>query len=295
VTTTAVRRCAVLGSPIAHSLSPVLHRAAYAEVGLDWTYDAFEVREGDLARFLADLGPEWRGLSLTMPLKREAIALADEVSDRARTAGAANTLLREGGRVLVDNTDISGAAAALTERLAGHPAGAPPDAGTAAAPGSVESVVVLGGGATATSVLLALTELGCRRATLMVREPARASETVAAVASHPRAPHVEVVRLGEQTAPADLLVSTVPAAAQQNLLDLVDRVPAVFDVVYDPWPTPLTARARAGGLRVVTGLDLLVHQAADQFRLMTSLPEAPLSVMRAAGERAVTARSGRRG
>src|SRR5688500_1628185 len=113
----AEMRCAVLGDPVAHSLSPALHRAAYAESGLDWTYDAHRVGAGELGRFVAGLGAQWRGLSLTMPLKREALALADEATDRARQAGAANTLVLDAGRRLADNTDVPGALAAIRERV----------------------------------------------------------------------------------------------------------------------------------------------------------------------------------
>ena len=110
------RRCGVLGDPIAHSLSPVLHRAAYAALGLDWSYDAHRVAAGGLEPFVAGLDASWRGLSLTMPLKREALALADRVTDRARLAGAVNTLLLEGDERVGDNTDLPGAVAAIRER-----------------------------------------------------------------------------------------------------------------------------------------------------------------------------------
>ncbi|TDC50157.1 shikimate dehydrogenase, partial [Jiangella ureilytica] len=114
------RRCAVLGSPIAHSLSPVIHRAAYRRLGLDWEYTAHEVDESSLARFVSGLGPEWRGLSLTMPLKRVALDVAATASDVARTVGAANTLVRrDDGGWDADNTDVPGVVATL--RAAGAP------------------------------------------------------------------------------------------------------------------------------------------------------------------------------
>jgi shikimate dehydrogenase len=172
-----VRRCAVLGSPIAHSLSPVLHRAGYDELGLlDCVYGAYEVTEDELAGFLAGLDQTWRGLSLTMPLKRAVVPLLDEMSERAAQAQAANTVVLEGGRRIGHNTDIPGAANALRERT-----GAP-----------VHSAMVLGGGATAASVLLALADLGCTTAMLVVRDPKRAGETLDAVARHPAPPAVEV-------------------------------------------------------------------------------------------------------
>lgn len=270
-------RCAVLGSPIAHSLSPVLHRAAYAALGLDWAYDAVEVGEQELAPFLRGLDDTWRGLSLTMPLKRAVVPLLDEMSARAVQARAANTVVLADGRRVGHNTDIPGAVAAVRERTQLVP----------------ESAVILGGGATATSTLLALTDLGCRSVRLVVRDPARAAETRAAARRHPRPARVDVVTLPEAladraSAPAQVLVSTIPASAQEDAaLALAARSPVVFDVVYDPWPTPLAAAASAQGQVLVSGLDLLVHQAALQVVLMTGADQAPVAAMRRAGEAAL--------
>jgi shikimate dehydrogenase len=267
--------CAVLGSPIAHSLSPVLHRAGYAAVDLDWSYTAHEVTEQGLPGFLDGLDDRWRGLSLTMPLKRTVVPLLDELSPRAVLAQAANTVILRDGRRTGHNTDIPGAAAAITEHWAGP----------------VTSAVVLGGGATAASTLLALADLGCRDVRLMVRDAGRARETLEAVARHPAAPEVEVARLGGSAEPADVLVSTIPAGAQTaEVVALAAQVRVVFDVIYDPWPTPLAAAARLGDKVLVSGIDLLVHQAALQFTLMTGL-EAPLAAMRAAGEQALADRT----
>lgn len=267
-------RCAVLGSPIAHSLSPVLHRAAYAELGLGWEYGARDVTEDALGAFLDGLGPEWRGLSLTMPLKRAVVPMLDERSGLVDVSGAANTVVLEDGRRSGHNTDVPGAVAALTER---HP-------------GPWGSAIVLGGGATATSVLLALAELGCTRAVLVVRDPIRAQETLDAVARHPRAPRVEVHAFGEDLDDADVLVSTIPAGAQDDwVLSLVLQVGVVFDVVYDPWPTPLADGAEAGEVPLVSGLDLLVHQAVLQVELMTGRRPG-VATLREAGERALSER-----
>jgi shikimate dehydrogenase len=262
-------KCAVLGDPIAHSLSPVLHRAAYDATGLDWSYDAVRVPAGGLADHLAGLDASWRGLSLTMPLKREAMPLADTVSARAALAGAANTLVLVDGEVHADNTDLPGAAAAVRERY----------------DGPVTSATVLGVGATAASVGLALCDLGARSLLLLARDPARATETVAAIRRHPDGPRVEVGLLTDRPSRGEVLVSTIPAAAQDpQLVARSVEVPVVFDVVYDPWPTPLATAA--GGRVLVTGLDLLVHQAALQFEIFTGVP-APLERMRAAGLQAV--------
>ena len=258
-------RCAVLGSPIAHSLSPAMHRAAYDELGLDWTYDQFEVTTATLPELLDGLGPEWRGLSLTMPLKRAVMPLADDHDEWSLRTGAANTLVLQQGRRAAANTDVPGARAALEEQGLHH----------------VPRAVVLGGGATATSVLLALTGLGCTAARLLVRDPARAEETVAAVSAHPQAPRLDIGIIDETASvEADLVVSTVPAAAQgTRLLDALEQVPAVFEVVYDPWPTPLSDAARTSGRVLVTGVDLLAHQAALQVRLMTG-GDVPVTTLR---------------
>lgn len=274
------RRCAVLGSPIEHSLSPVLHRAAYAAWGLDWHYDAVEVTEAELPGFLGALGSEWRGLSLTMPLKRAVVPLLDELSEVAERTQAANTVLLDGERRTGHNTDVPGAERALRERLAGRP---------------VDRAVVLGGGATAASVLLALADLGCQSAVLAVRDAARADATLEVVGRHRVVPEVAVTSLGPQglaEVEADVLVSTVPAAAQDAVVcGLARRTPVVFDVVYDPWPTPVAAAARDGGRVLVGGLDLLVHQAVLQVELMTGRAPAPLDLMRVAGENALAQRS----
>jgi shikimate dehydrogenase len=265
----------VLGRPIAHSLSPALHRAGYRAVGLDWSYEAYDVGPAQLPGFLAGLDSSWRGLSLTMPLKRAVLPLLDELDDRARQAGAANTVLLNGSRRVGANTDVPGAAAAIRER--------------SAAP--VTRALVLGGGATAASVLLALADLGCREARLLVRSPDRARGTLEAVARHPAPPAVEVCELATARPETtwDIVVSTVPAGAQTaEMVAFAAGVPVVFDVGYDPWPTRLAAQVNGDQVRV-SGLDLLVHQAAAQFTLMTGLP-ASLEAMRAAGEDALAAR-----
>ena len=257
-------RCAVVGDPIAHSLSPALHRAGYAAVGLDWTYDTHRVVAGGLPEFVRGLDASWRGLSLTMPLKREALELASEASPVARLAGAANTLLLVDGTLHADNTDVPGAVSAIRARYDG-----PVTRGT-----------ILGGGATAASTALALCELGARSITLLVRSPDRAAETLAAIDRHPTRPAVTVGALAHGSVVGDVVVSTLPHDAQSA--ELVDRcapVPVVFDVVYDPWPSPLAASA--GDRVLVTGHDLLLHQAALQFEMFTGLI-APVEAMRAA-------------
>ncbi|MFL6060036.1 MAG: shikimate dehydrogenase, partial [Marmoricola sp.] len=207
---------------------------------------------------------------------RRALGLARSVTPRAALAGAANTLvLEDGAAVLADNTDLPGAVAAVRERY----------------DGPVAAATVLGGGATAASMLLALGEIGCLSARLLVREPSRAEETLQVVEAFERGPEVTVGTLGDPVGAVDLVVSTIPAVAQTPwLVRSADPCPVVFEVVYDPWPTPLAAAALRSGRILVSGLDLLINQAALQVELMTGQP-APLAAMRAAGEGALAART----
>jgi shikimate dehydrogenase len=277
-------RCAVLGDPIGHSLSPVIHRAAYEALGLDdWEYDAVRVPAGGLAELLDGLDPaDWRGLSLTMPLKREAVPLLDTQDEWVRLAAVCNTVVLEAdGRRHGLNTDVTGALTVLGEH---------DDL-------PVERAVVLGGGATAASLLLALAERGTRHATLVVRDPARADETVRVALAHPRSPELEVRSIDEVSSgvlDADVLVSTVPASAQvPELLAAVAGIPLVFEVVYEPWPTPLADCGRRSGHTVLSGLDLLVAQAVDQVVAMTGRSDVPVGAMRRAAEDALGSRHGR--
>ncbi|MFE6199740.1 shikimate dehydrogenase [Streptomyces sp. NPDC057838] len=274
---TDIRRAAVLGSPVAHSLSPVLHRAAYDELGLTgWSYDRFEVDEAALPGFLDELGPEWAGLSLTMPLKRAVIPLLDEVSETAASVEAVNTVVfTEDGRRTGDNTDIPGIVAALRERGIEQ----------------TESAAILGAGATASSALAALARICTGEIVVHVRSEARAAEM------REWGKRLDVdVRIAdwadaEQALTAPLVIATTPAGATDALASAVPERPAtLFDVLYDPWPTALAARWSAHGGAVVSGLDLLVHQAVLQVELMTGRSPAPLTAMRTAGERALAAR-----
>ncbi|MBV1945362.1 shikimate dehydrogenase [Streptomyces sp. BV129] len=274
---TDVHRAAVLGKPIAHSLSPVLHRAAYAELGLgDWSYDRFEVDEAGLPGFFEGLGPEWAGLSLTMPLKRAVMPLLDEVSATAASVDAVNTVVfTEDGRKVGDNTDIPGMVAALREHGIEE----------------VESAAILGAGATASSALAALSRVCAGEVVVYVRSAARAAEMRewgerldVEVRTADWADAAEALR-------APLVIATTPAGTADALATAVPERPAtLFDVLYDPWPTELAARWSMFGGAVVGGLDLLVHQAVLQVERMTGRTPAPLEAMRQAGERALAAR-----
>ncbi|MEU5081623.1 MULTISPECIES: shikimate dehydrogenase [Streptomyces] len=271
------RRAAVLGSPIAHSLSPVLHRAAYEAAGLTgWSYDSFDVDEAALPGFLDRLGPEWAGLSLTMPLKRAVIPLLDEVSDTAASVDAVNTLiLTEDGRRRGDNTDIPGMVAALREHGIEE----------------VGSAAVLGAGATASSALAALARICTGEVVAYVRSEARAAE----MRQWGERLDVEVRTAdwadAAEALSAPLVIATTPAGTTDALAAAVPERPAtLFDVLYDPWPTELAARWSMFGGAVVGGLDLLVHQAVLQFEQMTGQVPGPLDAMRQAGEKALAGR-----
>lgn len=261
---TGPRRAAVLGSPIAHSLSPVLHRAAYAALGLaGWRYDAVECDEAAFPALLAGLDPSFVGLSCTMPLKRVALAAASTVSPAAAAVGAANTLIRTDDEWTADNTDVDGILGALAE------------VGVLAAPGSV---LLLGAGGTAQAVVVALARLGVQRIAVGVRNPARTTDLTATA---------DRVGVDLDVAPfparleAALVVSTLPGDAAADLAPRLGDVRTLLDVVYAPWPTTLTRRALDIGMTVAGGRAVLVHQAARQVELMTGRP-APLAAMLAA-------------
>jgi shikimate dehydrogenase len=274
-------KAAVLGKPIAHSLSPVLHRAAYGALGFtDWTYDLVECDEAGLADYVTSRGPEWAGLSLTMPLKRAVLPLLDHVDHMAAATGGANTVVfRPEGRYGY-NTDVQGIVDAL------HEAGA----------SAAGSVTVIGAGATACSALAAVGELGATGADIILRDPARAAAleaTADRLGLHLRLRPFAALYAPDAVVP-DLLISTVPAGAADDYAErvrLTGIAPAtVMDVVYHPWPTPLAKAAQAAGSAVASGYAMLLHQAAAQVELMTGKP-APLEAMREAGERELARRS----
>ena len=287
VLTVTDRRAAVLGSPIDHSLSPALHLAAYRALGLSsWSYGAHDVKEPALGRFVAGLGPQWAGLSLTMPLKEVAFEVADEVSDLAGEVGAINTLVRRAnGGWRGDNTDVYGVSHALRE------------AGGA----QVASAVVLGSGATARSVVAALAALGCQKVTFAVRSVARQETLDQAGRAGLEIDVAGLAQLAGALADARLVISTLPANALGDALNAVElpqgSLPSDFlmlDVVYTNWPTPLVRRFQAAGARAVSGLEMLVHQACEQVHLMTGL-RPPVEAMRAAGQAALAGRAGSAG
>lgn len=261
----------MLGRPITHSLSPVLHLAGYRALGLTgWRYQAIECDEAGLPALLGSLGPEWAGLSLTMPLKQAVLPLLDDADPLVTTLGAANTVLLRDRQRLGRNTDVAGIVTALRE------AGVTPEG----------NVLVLGSGATARAALAGLRQTGCAAVTVAVRDPARA-EPLLAVADR-LGVAVDLTGLGPGLADRAwrLLLSTLPAGAADGLAEQVSAgklaAAAIFDVVYANWPTRLGRAAAAAGSTVISGFAMLLHQATGQFELMTGKP-APVAAMRAAG------------
>jgi shikimate dehydrogenase len=278
----------VLGSPIAHSLSPALHNAAYRELGLaGWTYEAIECDEARLPGLLASLGPDWAGLSLTMPLKRAVLPLLDRADPLVGQVGGANTVLLAGNERAGYNTDVPGMVAALEQ----------------AGVGVDGPVLMLGGGATACAAIAALYQAGAPGVTAAVRSPA-AAEVLATVAARVGLPLATVPfgpesdrdewLAGPGARPWQLILSTVPGGAADAYAGLLTAgsllADAVFDVVYHPWPTRLAESAAGRGSTVIGGFSLLLHQAAEQVRLMTGMP-APVEAMRAAGMAGLTGRT----
>ena len=259
-----MRRAAVLGSPIAHSLSPALHRAAYAALNLDWTYEAIEVGSDELESFLGQLDDSWAGLSLTMPLKEVAIGLCAQVDATALAIRSVNTLLPGPSGWIGTNTDVIGIVRSLEEiDLAS----------------GIESAVVLGAGATARSAIAALAQLQVQSLKLTARRSEQRSELLAL--AHAFGLEASPIDWEPASASLDvaLVVSTLPGDAGTAWAEVAASTSAaLLDVAYHPWPTPLAAAWPND--RIASGRSMLLWQAVEQVRLMTGL-EAPVEAMRA--------------
>lgn len=260
-------RAAVLGSPIKHSLSPLLHNAGYAALGLkDWEYTRFEVTEKSLPEFIERVPADYHGFSVTMPGKFAALKVADSVTERARLIGAANTLVRTEQGWLADNTDTDGVLGALSELLGDKP---------------ITRATIIGAGGTARPALWGLARFGARTITVLNR-----SDRLEELAPLAAALDVELRGLSfdddlsQVSRSSDVVISTVPSRVLEDHLHDLSRAP-VFDVIYEPWPTPLTIHAAADGFKTVGGQVMLAHQAFSQFELFTGKP-APRAAMVAA-------------
>jgi shikimate dehydrogenase len=250
----------VLGSPIAHSRSPQLHLAAYRALGLDdWTYDRIECTADQLPALVGGFGPEWVGVSVTMPGKFAALQFADERTPRAELVGSANTLVRSRSGWRADNTDIDGVTGAL---------------------GSVSGrAAVFGAGGTAPAVVVGLAELGVQDISVIARNRDKAALLVDLGARLGVA--ARWIELGTPLADVDVIVSTIPADVAAEHADTVAAAPLLLDAIYDPWPTPLASAVEAAGGQVISGLQMLLNQAFAQVEQFTGMP-APKEAMRAA-------------
>ena len=250
----------MLGSPIAHSRSPQLHLAAYRALGLDgWTYDRIECTADELPGVVGGFGPEWVGVSVTMPGKFAALRFADERTARAELVGSANTLVRTPDGWRADNTDIDGVTGALG-----------PVAGRAA---------VLGSGGTAPAVVVGLAELGVQDISIVALNHDKGAPLLAL--GPKLGVEIRWIELGATMVDVDVVVSTIPADVAAQHTDTVAATPLLLDAIYDPWPTPLAAAVEAAGGQVIGGLQMLLHQAFAQVEQFTGLP-APTEAMRAA-------------
>ncbi|MGO8772524.1 MAG: shikimate dehydrogenase [Mycobacterium sp.] len=265
--TSPARKAGVLGKPIAHSKSPQLHLAAYRALGLsDWTYERIECGAEELPAVVGGFGPEWVGVSVTMPGKLAALRFADERTTRADLVGSANTLVRSAAGWRADNTDIDGVTGAL---------------GTASGP-----ALVCGSGGTAPAAVVGLAELGVTDITVVARDPRKASRLVdlgARLGVATRFCGLASAELAGRVAAARVLVSTLPADVAARYAGRFAPIPVLLDAIYDPWPTPLAAAVAAAGGRVVGGAQMLLHQAFAQVEQFTGLP-APREAMACALE-----------
>ncbi|AEQ06699.3 shikimate dehydrogenase [Corynebacterium pseudotuberculosis] len=268
---TSTHRAAVLGSPIDHSLSPVLHNAGYRSLGLThWSYDRILCTDKQLPDLIDNADSTYQGFSVTMPAKFAALEYASEATPRALRIGSANTLVRRDAGWLADNTDVDGVVGALGELFAED-----------FTPLQGEQALVIGAGGTARPAVWALILSGIRHITIANRSD-RSSEFYPLLEDTDAS--LNFVRLDEDISEfatkAAVTVSTIPAQGSSNLAQQVIHAP-LLDVIYSPWPTPLTQAASAHGTPIVGGHVMLAHQAFTQFKLFTG-EDAPRDVMRSA-------------
>jgi shikimate dehydrogenase len=255
----ATKRFAVLGSPIEHSKSPLIHNTAYGVLGLDWSYDKIEVPRAGLRKFISELDAEWAGFSVTMPLKEEAFRFVDSKNEAAELTGAVNTLARTETGWAGYNTDVFGIVQAVRT----------------AAIGRLNAVLIIGSGATATSAVVAVRELAPDAKVLVF---ARNSQARAALVSFAGSIGLQARSVSSLKSPAqraDLVISTLPGGALDEISAKLNRWfgfnprGAVLDVAYSPWPSAFAAHWSKAGRPTISGLDMLMWQAIAQLRIFT--------------------------
>ena len=249
-----VRRAAVLGHPISHSLSPVIHRAAYEILGLSWTYERLDVTPDQLADWVTSRDAQWVGASLTMPLKSDVLPLLDVVDDIVVATGAANTVIFTPTGRYGFNTDVQGIVAAVAE--------------VDVVP--TPSVLIIGAGATARSAVAAAARMGARQVDVLARRPEACDDIVNTARAVEITPRIVPWTSSDVDLHHDLVISTVPAGVADVLVDAVPATPGVLlDVVYQSWPTPLARSWQSNQGRAASGLEMLLHQGLEQIMLMT--------------------------
>ncbi|MET0475378.1 MAG: shikimate dehydrogenase [Mycobacterium sp.] len=266
------RRAAVLGSPIAHSRSPQLHLAAYRALGFaDWSYERIECSAERLPTLVSGFGREWVGLSVTMPGKFAALRFAGERTPRAELVGSANTLVRTESGWRADNTDIDGVTGALGSVYGGQQRSG----------GGAGSAAILGSGGTAPAALAGLAELGVQDVSIIARN----RDKVSSLLDLGSRLGIEArwVELGAPLGDVAVVVNTIPADVAARYADTVAGTPVLLDAIYDPWPTPLARAVTAAGGRVISGLQMLLHQAFAQVEQFTCRPAPKEAMIEALG------------
>ncbi len=240
---------AVLGSPVSHSLSPLLHSLAYAELGVAAHYEPIEVKAGELHKFL--LETEKNCLSLTMPLKEEALSVAHSISEIANRVSSGNTLWSVDGIWKLTSTDVSG----FDHALKSHDLT------------DIDSVLVIGAGATARAAIASVSEIATEVFVISrnpEREPAIKQASFGAVSFLPW-------ELTDHINSADLVINTTPKFAAEYFLPCIAKPRGTyFEVLYNPWPTAVSKLWSDSQANVIDGLDLLIHQAITQVEIFTT-------------------------
>ena len=257
-------KAAVLGSPVAHSLSPTLHNAAYRALELDHTYSTVETTESELGSFLESVDESWLGVSLTMPLKEVAFKFAKSCDELATSTGAINTLVF-GSEIKAYNTDVLGLIDAITESQAE----------------AIETGVIVGSGATARSALLALYKLGATQVNCVARNESDVAR-LTKMASDIGVSFRHTTLHDSRWMSAEVVINTTPIGVMdESAREVFSPTGLLLDVVYNPWPSQLAASWSVTGGSIVSGLAMLLHQAGHQVTLMTG-QQAPIVQMREA-------------
>ncbi|MFM1825712.1 MAG: hypothetical protein RLZZ37_347 [Actinomycetota bacterium] len=261
-----MKHAGVAGYPIEHSLSPLIHKAGYKALGLDWNYEKYLLKEDELFNFVNNRDKNLVGLSLTMPLKEKAIEISDVVTELAKKAKSANTLIFKDGKIYSGNTDIYGIVQALktNKKL------------------DLSNPAIIGSGATARSAVLALKNLQAKS----VMVCARNESTLTEISDLANSLEItcQIINWNDlaKAMNASTLISTLPSQAMDKFAALGPENPGtLLDIAYDPWPSKVAMEWIFRRGFVVSGLEMLLHQACMQFELMTGF-KAPITQMRQA-------------